>query len=52
VSLINPIGATTPALSRAGVSHETYLLPGNEHRFGTQFARTEISDLRRQHGGR
>ena len=44
------------ALTRAGVAHETYLLPANDHgfdfswgSFGSQFARAKVEDfLRRQ----
>jgi acetyl esterase/lipase len=45
------------ALAQAGVTHETYLLPGNDHGFevnwggfGAQFAREEIKAFLEEHG--
>ena len=44
------------ALSKAGVAHETYILPGNDHGFdvnwggfGTQIARAKIQDFLQRH---
>jgi dipeptidyl aminopeptidase/acylaminoacyl peptidase len=44
------------ALSKAGIAHETFLLPGNDHAFdinwggfGTQIARAKIEDFLQRH---
>jgi acetyl esterase/lipase len=54
-----PLDQTTTldqALGKAGVTHETYLLPGNDHGFdinwggfGTQIARAKIEDFLQRH---
>jgi acetyl esterase/lipase len=45
------------ALGAAGIPHETYLLPGNDHGFdtnwgglGTQFARAKVQRFLERHG--
>ena len=52
VVVLVPFGLLDLALSKAGVVHETYLLPANDHGFdvnwggfGTQIARAKIEQF-------